>query len=85
MYPGYMYVFHGPQTDRDRVTFRTVESNPITEVKDILGKTGTVFRLQLIWEGVEESYLNLLPTLVPEVMIIHLFQLSSKIIDLWWC
>ena len=85
MYPGYMYVFHAPQSDRDWVTFRTVDSNPITEVQDILGKTGTVFRLQLIWEGVEKSYLNLLPPLVPDVMFIHLFQLRSNIIGLLWC
>ena len=67
MYPSYMYVFHAPQPGKqDWVTFHTVESIPNLEIQKIMGKN-TVYRVQLLWEGVEEPVLHRLPPLIPEV------------------
>ena len=69
MYPGYLYVLHASQPGKlKRVTFHTVESEPITEIQNVMGKTSTVYRVQLLIEGVEERVLNPLPPLLlPEV------------------
>ena len=79
MYPGYWYVFHAQQPGkRDRVTFKTVESIPTDEIQKIMGNKNTVYRIKLLWEGVEEHVFHRLPPLIPEVFkesqdyIVHL-------------
>ena len=47
MYPGYLYVLHASQPGKlKRVTFHTVESEPIMEIQNVMGKTSTVYRVQ---------------------------------------
>ena len=58
-----MYIFHVPQVGkRQRVTLHTVLSDPLTEVRNILGNSTTVHRLQL---GVKDSSLTRLTPLLP--------------------
>ena len=63
MLPGWMYIFHVPQVGkRDLVTLRTVLTDPLNAVQDILGNSTTVHRLQL---DVNDFSLTRLQPLLP--------------------
>ena len=58
-----MYIFHVPQVGkRDLVTVRTVLTDPLAEVQDILGNSTTVHWLQF---GVKDYSLTHLPPILP--------------------
>ena len=70
MLPGWMYIFHVPQVGkRDLVTLRTVLTDPLNAVQDILGNSTTVHRLQL---DVNKYSLTCLPPLLPGIFYMFL-------------
>ena len=63
MLPGWMYIFHVPQVGkRDLMTLHTVLTDPLTEVRDILGNNTMIHRFQLDVKG---STLTSLPPILP--------------------
>ena len=63
MLPGWMYIFHVPQVGkRDLMTLHTVVTDPLTEVRDILGNNTMIHRFQLDVKG---STLTSLPLILP--------------------